>query len=214
MPIPAVVGAAAITGGASLLGAAGSAISSAHQAEKNRDFQERMSNTSHQREVKDLLAAGLNPALSAKLGGSSTPLGSTAQVPDYSAPVRDSLAAFSAASAIRLQQAQSRNLDADSSIKEVTGRVATRTEIEQIDTVREALNKLRNDSDLSEGMRAEIDEKIKNLQATSKILGLEASHSALDLERARQESDFYKSFGGKVAPWLDHILGKMRIPRR
>lgn len=50
---------------------------SADQAKLNRDFQERMSNSSHQREVQDLLKAGLNPVLSA-LAGSSTPSGSAA----------------------------------------------------------------------------------------------------------------------------------------
>lgn len=41
---------------------------SASQAQFNRDWQEYMSGTSHQREVNDLVAAGLNPVLSANSG--------------------------------------------------------------------------------------------------------------------------------------------------
>lgn len=49
----------------------------AEEAQKNRDWQTQMSNTAHQREVKDLIKAGLNPVLSAN-AGASTPSGATA----------------------------------------------------------------------------------------------------------------------------------------
>lgn len=49
------------------------------QAAKSRDWTQMMSNTAHQREVKDLLAAGLNPVLSAMNGnGAAVTSGATA----------------------------------------------------------------------------------------------------------------------------------------
>lgn len=74
---------------ASALAAGGSLLASkmgSNSAKRQMRFQRNMSNTAHQREMADLKKAGLNPLLTGKYGGSSTPTG-TSFTPEN--PVKD-----------------------------------------------------------------------------------------------------------------------------
>ena len=90
MALGAIV-AAGLSGLLSLKGGKDRNVASAAQAQKQMDFQERMSNTAHQREVKDLRAAGLNPILSGTGGaGASSPGGAQAPMQDVLTPAVNS----------------------------------------------------------------------------------------------------------------------------
>lgn len=66
----------------------------AEQAQLNRDFEERMSSTAYQRQVQDMQAAGVNPALmygGSGASGASTPAGSAATAAGNFDPIQMAL---------------------------------------------------------------------------------------------------------------------------
>lgn len=123
---------AAATIGAGILGYKGAKAqnaANAQQAANQMAFQEKMSTSAHQREVADLKKAGLNPMLSAKLGGASSPGGAQARMENTSAA--GTAAAMNSAQMANLQ-ANTKKTTAEANVIEKTGQPTAEANLTKI----------------------------------------------------------------------------------
>lgn len=118
--------------------------SSAEQAQRQMDFQERMRATQYQTAVDDMTKAGLNPMLAYSQGGSGTPAGAAGTV--YTAPVRNVMG-----EAVNAYMAATQN-DADVAVKQAAAvNTSAQTIKTEADTIRTAaeIGKILEDTKVS-----------------------------------------------------------------
>lgn len=175
-----------------ILGPIISTAVSIREAQKNRDFQERMSSTSHQREAADMRAAGLNP-LVREGGGASTPPGAVGDV-------RDPFSGLMLVAQMRALEAQTRNTDAQTrAVDQETGFKGQRFGSE--------LEKLGYDTDIS---RLSMEERRRLLPMALKRAKAEIDQSVNSARalKARAMLDEAARTGALNEKELQEILGK------
>ena len=202
---------------------------SAREAALNREWQEYMSSTAHQREVADLIAAGLNPILTAT-GGSGAFVGAGAMGHSAQAvvqseygdnPLRD--LAQSATAARRLQkldmelgkgqlELQKSQVELQKSQMELQKSQIAKN-IEEMATQR-TMQQLNSAAAVREAKNAALLEEQRSLVgAQREKLKTETTAAELQLPKLEREAEMYgHEVLGKPLTWLEKLLKILPLP--
>ena len=156
----------------------------AGQAQLDRDYQERMSNTSYQRAVGDLRAAGMNPMLSVMHAGASTPSGANAS----STPAKGTMAqTFGAAQNNAMNTKQMEVADSQIALNNA-GAAKAHAEANSLPSYRTALGGLATSQTKTQGETAtKIQSERKKIaqdiiESQARVLSLSAGWRKTDAE--------------------------------